>query len=409
MKLLLLGGNFSKKDEGTINNNSKVVVQNAANIFQWNMINGFREVLKNDFYIVSAPFINSFPKGYRKVIYKGFCENVNEKYVSFFNFFGIRNISRYNHLKKAIMNFAKIEDNDKYVIVYSPHVPLLKAAYYLKKYDKSIKIILLLPDLPEFVTLTKSRSLLYRLIKPYDIKKFYFYSLKFDKYIFLTKQMNEIVNKKNAPYTIVEGIVNDDKKEKDKLKWKYKDNKVVSYTGTLDEKYGIKNLVEAFMMIKNKDFRLIICGQGDCDNYINECKKIDSRIVFEGKVSADEAKYIQVNSDLLVNPRQNIEEFTKFSFPSKNLEYLSTGNPVIAYKLEGIPDEYDNIFIYPNNNSILELKNKICECLELPISELNVYKQKVFRFLEKKNIYNTTNKILDFIVNNGGDNYDNES
>ena len=38
-----------------------------------------------------------------------------------------------------------------------------------------------------------------------------------------------------------------------------------------------------------------------------------------------------------VNPRQNNEEFTKYSFPSKTMEYLASGVPVVAYKLDGIP------------------------------------------------------------------------
>ena len=60
-----------------------------------------------------------------------------------------------------------------------------------------------------------------------------------------------------------------------------------------------------------------------------------------GQVSLNEARALQKTADVLVNPRLNEGEYTKYSFPSKTMEYLSTGRPVVCYKLDGIPDEYD--------------------------------------------------------------------
>ena len=47
-----------------------------------------------------------------------------------------------------------------------------------------------------------------------------------------------------------------------------------------------------------------------------------------------------------MNPRSNKEEYTKYSFPSKTMEYLATGRPVLMHKLKGIPDEYDKYIFY---------------------------------------------------------------
>ena len=393
MKLLLLSGNFPQYDDTKIVNNSKKGVQFAANTFQWNLIKGFRKLLKNNFYILSAPFINSYPNGYKKIMYYGKKISKNENYISFVNLFGLRNISRFIHLKRNVKDFLKINDNEKYVIVYSPHVPLLKTACYLKRKDPRINIILLLPDLPQFVTLTDNTSLIYKLLKPLDIKSFYKYSKLFDKYILLTDQMNEIVNQCKKPSLVVEGIVDDLKTSK-----KTPNNKkIVTYTGTLDKKYGICHLLDAFMMIKNKNYILKICGRGDSEEYINNCIKKDSRILFLGQLSAKESKRIQNESNVLINPRQNIGEFTKYSFPSKNLEYLTVGIPVIAYKLDGIPNEYDNILFYPKNNSVEMLKNEIERCASFKSEELVKYQLKTSDFLKRKNIEYTTSKILKFI------------
>lgn len=397
MKLLLLSGNFPKKSEEEVLKNSKKSVQFAANIFQWNLIEGFRNELNTDFYLISAPFINSYPNGYRKMFYSGKTVSSNEVYVSFFNLFGIRNFFRYHSLKIVSKYFLDVKDNNKYIIVYSPHVPLLKTACYLKKIDPSIKIILLLPDLPQFVSLSEKKSIIYKLLKPFDIKMFYKYSIRFDKYILLTKEMNNIVNVKNKPSIVVEGIVN----TKTKSKKGSNSLKIISYTGTLDKAYGINHLLNAFLKIEDKNFRLIICGKGDSENYIKKCIMKDERISFLGQVSSEESKKIQINSTVLVNPRQNVGLFTKYSFPSKNLEYLSTGNPVIAYKLDGIPGEYSNILFIPSDNSIKSLKEKIVYCANLSNEELTTYRNKLHKFIKQKGIINTTKKILNFIYSEG--------
>ena len=43
---------------------------------------------------------------------------------------------------------------------------------------------------------------------------------------------------------------------------------------------------------------------------------------------------------LLVNPRPTHEEFVKYSFPSKTMEYMASGTPVLTTRLPGMPKEY---------------------------------------------------------------------
>ena len=42
-----------------------------------------------------------------------------------------------------------------------------------------------------------------------------------------------------------------------------------------------------------------------------------------------------------MNPRSADAEYTKYSFPSKTIEYLATGVPVVMNRLPGIPEEYE--------------------------------------------------------------------
>ncbi len=145
---------------------------------------------------------------------------------------------------------------------------------------------------------------------------------------------------------------------------------------------------------------LVICGKGETENKIKEYTEIDKRIHFLGQVKNEEVLEIQRNALVLVNPRQNIGEYTKYSFPSKNMEYLLSGNPVIAYKLDGIPDEYDEYFFYPEDNSIEALRNKIIEVSKISPEERQKIGEKSRNFvLENKNPYVSAQKIMNMIQN----------
>ena len=110
---------------------------------------------------------------------------------------------------------------------------------------------------------------------------------------------------------------------------------------------------------------------------------------------------LQKQATVLVNPRQNNEEFTKYSFPSKTMEYLASGVPVVAYKLDGIPDEYDEYIRYVPDNSPETLAKVLMEVCELSGEERQGLGEKARKFvLVEKNKVAQTKRILDFIENN---------
>ena len=115
------------------------------------------------------------------------------------------------------------------------------------------------------------------------------------------------------------------------------------------------------MEIENMQYRLILCGAGDSESFIKEAVLKDRRIKYLGQIDPMKAKEWQNKADVLINPRMNNEEYTKYSFPSKTIEYLMTGKPVVAYKLDGMKDIYsDFLYVVPENeDSISGLKKMI--------------------------------------------------
>ncbi|MBO7310309.1 MAG: hypothetical protein J6U86_02815, partial [Clostridia bacterium] len=110
----------------------------------------------------------------------------------------------------------------------------------------------------------------------------------------------------------------------------------------------------------------------------------------------------QAKATVLVNPRQNNEEFTKYSFPSKNLEYLSSGKPLVAYKLDGIPDEYDDVIIYVEDNSIRALADKLTEVCEYDKQKMSEHCKRAYEFvMTQKNEVKQTERILNMLREKG--------
>ncbi len=224
---------------------------------------------------------------------------------------------------------------------------------------------------------------------------------KYDGYILITEEMNKIVNPKNKPHIVIEGLV-DIRESAENNEVQKSSPRVIMYAGGLYERYGVKTLIEAFGNIQNSNVKLDLYGDGDLVPYIQsiENKKID----FHGVVTNDKIVEAEKKATLLVNPRFTSEEYTKYSFPSKNMEYMVSGTPVLTTKLPGMPEEYYN-YVYLIED---ETQRGMQKCLEtllgLNEDELDKKGKKAREFvLSQKNNVNQTNKIISFLEVNKGE------
>jgi len=211
---------------------------------------------------------------------------------------------------------------------------------------------------------------------------------QYDAYVVLTEQMNDLVNPKNNPHIVIEGMASYEMKEVSNLSEGKYQEKVVVYAGALHEKYGIKRLIEAFTSLPMDDIRLWIYGSGEMEKEIREYEGQDSRIKYFGVVHNSIVIREEIKASLLVNPRPSDEEFTKYSFPSKNMEYMSTGTPLLTTKLPGMPEEYYDFVYLFDDESVEGMARTLERVLSLPKAELhakgNAAKEFVLR--EKNNV-----------------------
>lgn len=205
---------------------------------------------------------------------------------------------------------------------------------------------------------------------------------KFDGYILLTEQMNEYVNPRQKPYMIMEGLCAPNIQHE---KTKKAEPRIIMYTGSLwKNNAGIEYFTEGFIKANLPNCELHFYGTGEQVEWLEQISKMHSQVKYKGCVSNEEIVRLQKEATLLVNPRPSKEEFCKFSFPSKTIEYMASGTPVLMTRLPGVPSTYfDYVYTIDNEND-----NGVCDILQ------SIFSQKMDSLVEKGN------NAAKFVINN---------
>ena len=393
VNIILLMGLFPPQIRTDIELNSKGVIQYAADALQWSFVKGFDCFSKVK--IINLPFIGSCPFRFKKLKSYAFnfehIEGANDINVGFINLPIVKMFSRYINAKKALKKAMHHCAGKTVIVIYSINSPFLCAAVDIKRKYPNTEICVIVPDLPQYMSDTK--NIFYHILKSVDSLFINRTINKVDFFVLLSDYMADVLRINSRPYVRIEGIydssVSIDIVAKEK-------NKTILYSGTLAHSYGIMNLVNAFGAIDKSDYRLWICGEGDCRAEIENKAKIDNRIIYFGQISRSEVLVLQKRATVLVNPRTSEGEFTKFSFPSKIMEYLASGTPCIMHRLKGIPDEYFQYCFVCEKENKEGLKETIFAVCEKEQAGLNEFGTRASSFIkEQKNPMVQVKKICD--------------
>ena len=166
------------------------------------------------------------------------------------------------------------------------------------------------------------------------------------------------------------------------------------YAGGLHKAYGIDLLVDAFEQAELTGTQLWLFGQGDCVSYIQQ--KGNPSIIYKGVVDRETMISIEKSATLLVNPRPTTEEFSKCSFPSKLMEYMASGTPVLTSRLLCIGEEYFDKMYFFNDVSVQGLRQGLIDTLAA--SDLKKRAASAAGYIrEKKTALYQAQRILKFI------------
>ena len=151
-------------------------------------------------------------------------------------------------------------------------------------------------------------------------------------------------------------------------------DKYIAYCGDLsNKKDGVDILIKAFGSIKDSfpDYKLYLIGGFSEQKTINDLKKIctdlkiEDRVTFTGRISANEIPPILNNAQIMALARPSSIQ-AQGGFPTKLGEYLATKNPVVVTDVGEISYYLkDGISAFISKpDSVESFAMKLKECLE---------------------------------------------
>ena len=397
MDVLCLMGLFPEEYQEEILKDSLSGVQNAANKLQWAILEGLNHVEDMQTSVLNSLFIGSYPHKYKRAFIPSFPFRVEGHErgmnVGFLNLPGIKYVSKYRGLKKKLDQWVKRDsDEEKIIIAYAMTSPVVELLRYIKHKYPSVICILFVPDLPEYMDVT-NKSLLYSIVKKRHISHLRRNIREIDGYVFLTDYMKEWFDG-DVCYTVIEGIY---KASLDSSETHADKEQVILYAGTLNEQYGVLDLVDAFLKTKEEGWTLELIGDGPLLSTLQQMAADHPGLVIRGLMPNGEVLKRQKQASVLVNPRRGEQTFTKYSFPSKTIEYLASGTPMVGYRLPGIPNEYFE-YMYEASPDKDGLANCLKRVMSLSEQQRNEFGLSAKHFIQtEKNAAKQCEKITELI------------
>lgn len=399
MKIIYLTSICLPHEELEILRKSKCGLQNSIIQLQTRYLEGFIDN-KYDVEVINYLPIGSYPKNYKDLVIKN---NNWKKEIKIAGYsLGFVNIDIVKQLILTIKTYYRLRKicrlyNDKKIIIimYDLLIPYIIAVRRIKKKFPNIITSSIVADLPGRFGYNKFEYSLKGYLKKY-LSNYQMEEIsRLDFFCLLTDYMKVPLKIKKNNFVVIEGIVNEDITYTNLV-----NNHILLYAGALSKSYNIDVLIKAFSLIDDTQYQLWICGSGNYEDDIRRASSIDRRIKYFNYVTIHETYELEQRTTILINPRQNIGNYTKYSFPSKTLEYLASGRPMIGYHLDGMPKEYYKYIISPLDNSIEELKKTIIEVANYSTEKLTKIGLEGRNFVIKnKNHINQSKKYLNAVSN----------
>lgn len=317
-------------------------------------------------------------------------ERWNDITIKYLPYYNIPKLSNLLQIFSAIWVMSKVRKEKDTVVILDILNVSLGLGVSLACRLRRIKMIGIVTDLPEFLSFDKNSLFVRQCRKIIN---------RCNGYVMLTEAMNDTCNpQREKPYVVIEGQVDSSMvKEDNRLEEKYA-QKVCLYSGNLDKINGIQYLVEGFLDADIPNAELHIYGSGDFVPELKALCKENRHIKYMGVKLNKEVLKAQIRAALLVNPRPTDQEFTKYSFPSKNMEYMASGTPLLTTKLPGMPIDYYPYVYLLEEETRDGIRKALKNILEKTPEELHEMGAQAKKFvLNHKSEKNQAKKVIEMI------------
>ena len=400
MKLLFLGSAISQESSDYITLNSKSKPSVAPVNFQRNMIKGLSKYIdKSDFSILSLPPVAMFPGG----CYFAWGKKKDRLFDNKIDWIPTLNLPVLKQITAFISTFWLLvkwwfknkKEQDKIVLVYGQTLYTNLAQIIFCKLFK-VKSCCIVTDPIRYWSDMDLLSRLKRTLIRIQWKITEKIKKEYSSFVFLTEYMVKDYIEEDRPYIILEGIadleifdgIDNTKKAKPP---------VIMYSGAISTGFGLPRLFES-LQYTNKDFRLWIFGTGTDKGAIRKTEASDKRLKYWGKVPWNELLTHMKEATLLLSVKPVDAEHSAYQFPSKIMEYMASGTPVLSTRVKGIPDEYFD-YVYPIEEDTAEgFARAIDDLLDKSDRDLREKGEKARDFLkQKKNCYFQAERIVSLL------------
>lgn len=175
---------------------------------------------------------------------------------------------------------------------------------------------------------------------------------------------------------------------------------VVMYSGGLSDLKGIPLLLAAFALLKDKEYALWITGRGPLESLVRDAAVRDPRVVYFGFPDQKDLLCLYSTADALVNPHSGTHESAKYLFPSKLIEYLATGVPVVTTcSTPEVAEIYGHVALLVRGDDAADLAAQIRQLSAATLSERSALGDKARSFvLAEKTWASQAKRIADFAL-----------
>lgn len=396
MKVLWIGVDIGPETKQLLINKGGQI--RSAQVSNHNLLCGIRALDKN-ITTINGPMFES--KIFHTVPEEIWADEISECniQVAYKNINYLNRLTKEHAIKKKVVNWAiqNRTDDNVLVFIYSMQSAFLSAAKRLKKILPNLTIVLIVPDLPQYMDL--SRNYFKQFLKKIDWLRIRSHMKYIDKYVLYTENMADYLNITKEKWILMEGSY-----DPNIIGEKSNNNfeKIsVMYSGVLDLRYGIPELLDA-MCYLDDSFELWLTGDGNARDLIVERAAKDKRIKYFGYLpSRRDLLDKQASATMLINPRRDNEISSKYCFPSKLFEYMVSGRPVLSCYLSGIPSEYHEYLVRLDTISAECIANAIKSVSVLSIDQQNEFGARAKEFvLTSKNMFYQANRVYKFALDN---------
>lgn len=124
------------------------------------------------------------------------------------------------------------------------------------------------------------------------------------------------------------------------------------FSGALDERYGVENMIHAYLQLKPKNIDLLIAGFGPFSKRIEQLSQQHRQLKFLGLLHPTLTRKYQAGAYLNLNPRPLDASLDQVDIPTKVLDYISSGAPTLTTRHPWIEAQFGESIHYIDDASI---------------------------------------------------------